>query len=100
MLVRRCYAAILVMLLISMASGSPVAESQMSSDKSLENNISQNEKYENNPMYDTDYQKNQNIVRRITGKMSDSRKMGIGALLVILGSVLYAGFNWNEKEPL
>jgi len=25
--------------------------------------------------------------------------MGIGALLVLIGSVLYAGFNWSEYDP-
>jgi len=102
-LVRRCYAAILVVLLVSVVSGSPAVENQEVSNiclgQEMTKDISQGGKYETNPMYENSYEKDTNIVRQVTGKVSDSRKMGIGALLVLIGSVLYAGFNWSEYDP-
>lgn len=101
MLVRTFYAAILALLLVSVASAESVAENQNTSTVCLgqesTKDISQNGEHETNPFYEEDYEKDENIVRQITGEMSESRKMGIGALLVIIGSVLYAGFNWNEE---
>lgn len=101
MLGRRVYAAILALLLVSIASADPVVENQRSSNVCIgqesTKDITQGGEHETNPFYEEDYEKDRNIVRQITGKMSDSRKMGIGALLVLIGSVLYAGFNWNEE---
>lgn len=102
MLDRKVYAAIMVLITVSVVSAEPVAENQNTStldiDQESTKDISQGGEHETNPFYEEDYEKDENIVRQITGKMSDSRKMGIGALLVIIGSVLYAGFNWNDEN--
>lgn len=103
MLGRTFYAAIMALLLISVVSAEPVAENLNKSTVCLgqesTKDISQGGEYENNRLYEEDYEREENIVQQITGKMSDSRKMGIGALVVIIGSILYAGFNWNEEDP-
>jgi hypothetical protein len=101
MLGRGVYAAILALLLVSVASADSLVENQKSSNVCIgqesTKDITQGGEHENNPFNEEDRDKNTNIVRQITGKMSDSRKMGIGALLVLISSVLYAGFNWNEE---
>jgi len=101
MLGRTFYAAVLALLLVSVVSADSVVENQNTSTICLgqesTQDISQGGEHETNPFYEEDYEEDENIVRQITGRMSDSRKMGIGALLVIIGSVLYAGFNWNEE---
>ena len=102
MLARKVYAAIMVLLLISVVSADQVAKNQEASTVCLgqesTKDISQGGEHETNPLYDEEQEQDENIVRQITGKMSDSRKMGIGALLVLIGSVLYAGFNWNSEN--
>lgn len=100
MLGRTIYAAVLALLLIQVVHADSTAEAQKTSvvcvgDESTKD-ITQGGKHENNPFYEDEVNQEDNIVRQITGEMSDSRKMGIGALLVLISSVLYAGFNWNE----
>lgn len=102
MLGRTFYAAILALLLVSVASADSVVENQKMETVCLgeesTKDISQGGEYETNPFHEEEYEKNENIVQQITGEMSDSRKMGIGALLVLISSVLYAGFNWNKDS--
>lgn len=101
----RFFAAILVLLMISAASASSATEGSNSSTGCLDQNLDRESTKDisqggeqDNSFYSEDQDKDKNIVRRITGPMSDSRKMGIGALLVIIFSVLYAGFNWNDQS--
>jgi len=99
MLSRTFFAAILALLLISAASANSTAQDRNLSSKCVSQestkDITQGGK-STRTFYKEDYDKDENIVKRITGEMSDSRKMGIGVLLVLIGSVLYAGFNWND----
>lgn len=87
MLASKYYAVLVALLLVSSVSAVP--GSQASEPKN----------YETDSFGEHQDQIKQSILTQITGDMSDSRKMGIGALLVIIGSVLYAGFNWNERDP-
>lgn len=102
MLVRSFYAAILALLLVSAASADTAAENANSSAVCLgqesTKDITQGGEHQTNSFYEEDYDRNENIVKQITGEMSNSRKMGIGSLVVLIGSVLYAGFNWNDHS--
>lgn len=102
MLSRRFYAAIMALLLVSLVSGEPVEEDRKVKNACLiqesTKDITQGGR-EVEEFYKQDYKRDKNVVRRITGEMSNSRKMGIGVLLVLIGSVLYAGFNWNDRDP-
>lgn len=101
MLDRKLFAAIMALLTISAVSADSAVEKDSSSVECISQQSTKDITQggtETGSFYKEGYDKDRNIVRRITGDMSDSRKMGIGVLLVLIGSVLYAGFNWNEAD--
>lgn len=51
------------------------------------------EQVDSNPDFYKEGYQERDIVQRITGEMTESRKMGIGVLLVLITSIIYAGFH-------
>lgn len=88
---RRFFVAVLIVILLTGVSVADLKSSSGCIEKDLGDKTDR-QRSNDDLFYPEDYDKDRNIVKRITGEMSDSRKMGIGVLLVLISSVLYAGF--------